>query len=366
MNYVNTKGGRRHRLRALALLAVLVGACDADRLTTSDTPATLGSLVSDSAELAPDSAALAADSAALADSLGLSDSLSLDDSLAVTISASSTGRRGTPYGLSGLWSSYTEMYKGYQLFTASLNSDSPGGIVTRINAARRQNHQLVLAMTGGAHSRYTTRGRFDLGKWKRRMDGFRTPAIRAAVAAGVRDGTVLMNNMLDEPNNRDWGGVITKATLDHMASYVKGIFPTLPTGVSIRWDWRPNERYRVVDFIVTQYAARFGSVTAWRNQALAAAKKNGIALVFAFNPLNGGTRIRGCPVGRTGGKGVSSGNCRMTPSQIREAGLALGPSGCALLMWKYDRSLISKAANISAFKTVGTRLASSSRRSCRR
>ena len=123
-------------------------------------------------------------------------------------------------------------------------------------------------MTGGGHGNYITNRKFDYNKWRRRMDLYRTSAIKSAVAAGVRDGTVLMANMLDEPNHPDWGGVITKATLDKMASYVKGIFPTLPAGVSIRWDWRPNERYTKVDFIQTQYVTRFGSAASWRNQAM--------------------------------------------------------------------------------------------------
>jgi hypothetical protein len=258
------------------------------------------------------------------------------------------------------------MRKNHQLFSASLNSDSPSGIIKRINAARTYHHQLMLVLAGGAHKNYITRGRFDLTKWKRRMDGYRQANIQSAVRAAVADGTVIGNNIMDEPNHPSWGGVMTKPLLDRMAAYVKGIFPTLPVGVSIRWDWRSNERYKTIDFIVTQYVSRFGSVTAWRNNAMAAARENRIALAFAFNPLNGGTKIRGCPLGRTGGKGTYAGNCRMTPAQIREAGFALGSSACAVLMWKYDAGFMSKAANIKAFRDVGAKLASNSRQSCRR
>jgi hypothetical protein len=159
---------------------------------------------------------------------------------------------------------------------------------------------------------------------------------------------------------------MTKPLLDKMATYVKGIFPTLPAGVSIRWDWRSSERYKVVDFIQTQYVTRFGSVTTWRDKAIAAAKLNGIALVFAFNILNGGTRISGCPLSSTGGYGTYGGNCRMTPTQVRTSGYALGAGGCALLMWRYDDAFMSKSANISAFKDVKAKVATYSRRSCRR
>jgi hypothetical protein len=360
MTNVFTNAGRRYRFRAFTLLAVLLGACDTDRLTTS--PDSQLGISTDSAALA-DSAA--ADSSALADSLALTDSLPVtDDSL--VMSAALSRRAGTPYGPDGLWAGYTTMKRGYQMFTASVNSDSPAGIIKRINAARAARHQLVLMMTGGGHNNYISRGRFDYGKWRARMDRYRTPAIRAAVAAGVAAGTVLGNNMLDEPNHASWGGVITKAVIDRMAAHVKSIFPTLPVGVSIRWDWRPSERYRKLDFIVTQYVTRFGSATTWKNQALAAARKNGIALVFSFNPLNGGTKIRGCPLGRTGGHGTYGGNCRMTPAQIRTTGYALAGSTCAVLMWRYDGSFMLKAANASAFKAVTARLSNTPRGRCRR
>jgi len=365
MTNVYTNVSRRHRLRALAVFAVLLGGCDsADKLMSTD-PSTpvVGFGSADSA--APSDSAALSDSL-VADSVALSDSTISLDSLDLAMSASAASRSGTPFGPDGLWASYTGMRKGYQLFTASVNSDSPQGLIKRINAARAANHQLALMMTGGGHKNYTSHGKFNYAKWKRRMDGYRTPAIRAAVHRGIADGTVLMNNMLDEPNHPDWGGAINKATLDRMASYVKSIFPGLPTGVSIRWDWRPNERYKVLDFIQTQYVSRFGSATAWRDQALAAAKKNGIKLAFAFNPLNGGTVIRNCPLGRTGGKGTYGGNCRMTPAQIRSTAASLGASACALLMWKYDAAFMSKAANIKAFQDVRSMMARNTRKSCSR
>lgn len=359
MNRTLTHAGRWARLRAsLLALAVLASACEsADNLANNDPAALLDGAT--------------ADSVASADSVATSDSLAPADSLAVAlevagIEAALVSRRGTPFGPDGLWSGYTTLKTYHTPFNASINSDSPYGIIKRINVARNHNHQLVLMMTGGSHGNYITNGKFDLAKWKRRMDAFRTSAIKAAVAAGVSDGTVLGNNMMDEPNHWSWGGVMTKPLLDKMATYVKGIFPTLPAGVSIRWDWRPSERYRVVDFIATQYVYRFGSVTAWRDKAIAAAKLNGIKLMLSFNPINGGTRISGCPLGPTGGKGTYGGNCRMTPTQVRTAGYALGVSGCALLMWRYDDAFMSKSANISAFKDVKYKVSTYSRRSCRR
>jgi hypothetical protein len=271
---------------------------------------------------------------------------------------------GVPFGPFDLWhTSYSRPAYGPEPFTMSSNADAPDSIIVRINAARRLDHQLIIGMTSGEHSRYTTNGKFDFGKWKARQMRYDKPEIRAAVAAAVEDGTVIMADIIDEPNHPTWGGVVTKPILDSMATIVKRMFPTLPVGASIRWDWRPDERYRVLDFIVTQFVFRFGSVTEWRDQALEAVKQNGISVVFAFNPINGGTPMRDCPVGPTGGHGTYS--CRMTPAQIREAGTALGTAGCALLIWRYDAKLMTPD-NKQAFKELGAKLKTLQPRSCRR
>ena len=90
-----------------------------------------------------------------------------------------------------------------------------------------------------------------------RIDQYNTGPIRAAIAAGVADGTVLGNSLMDEPEHRKWGGVMTKPLLDSMAAYARRYFPTLPMGPSHGpngyYQWRPNERYRVVDYVLNQY-----------------------------------------------------------------------------------------------------------------
>jgi hypothetical protein len=272
---------------------------------------------------------------------------------------------GTPFGMVDLWINDTLRY-GPAPFTMSMNFDNPLGIIGKINLARAMGHRLILGMTGGRHDRYTIDGKFDLGKWKARMDLFNTPEIRAAVAAAVADGTVLMANVMDEPNNFSWGGVMTKPLIDQMAAYVKAIFPTLIVGVSIRWDWRQEERYQVIDFIVTHYSAKFGSLTAWRDGALNVAKDNGVSVLFTINPLDGGNRISGCPLGSTGGAGTYSSNCRMTAGQIREFGSVLGVAGCALMVWKYEPKLMSNPDNVQAFKDLAAMLATHQAPPCRR
>ena len=138
---------------------------------------------------------------------------------------------GIPYGPYDLWESTTALKWGPGPFTASHdNAFLPTTMAQRIAAARSKGVRLVLAMTGGPNE-VTTNGKFDLAKWKARMDRLNTSAIKKAVADGVADGTIVGNKLIDEPEHPKWGGVPTKAMIDEMATYAKRIFPTLPMGI---------------------------------------------------------------------------------------------------------------------------------------
>lgn len=195
---------------------------------------------------------------------------------------------GIPYGPSSLWTDNGTVKWGPAPFTSSISYSEAAFIVRQIDAARALNQKLMLNMTGGSHERYKTDGKFDLSKWKAVMNTYGTEQIKAAVRAGVEDGTVIMNSVMDEPQITDWGGVMTKPLLDEMATYVKNMFPTLPVGVVARWDWRTHERYQVIDAILAQYQWNKGSVTAYRDNVLAQARLEGIAVVFSMNILDGG------------------------------------------------------------------------------
>ncbi len=280
---------------------------------------------------------------------------------------------GIPYGPYDLWGSTTALKWGPGSFTASHdNAFLPTTLAQRIAAARQKGMRLVLAMSGGPES-VTTNGRFDLAKWKARMDRLNTSAIRSAVAGGVTDGTIVGNKLIDEPESAKWGGVLTKPMLDEMATYAKRIFPTLPMGITHSasgFKWRSAERYRVLDWVVVQYASHYndGNITAWRDQVLGFARNNGVRPAFSLNILNGGVRDRtgawDCP--NPGGKGTRTTYCRMTSDQVRTYGRAVGPSGCVLLMWRYDDAFMAKTANQAAFRDVASLLSSRPRPSCRR
>ena len=280
---------------------------------------------------------------------------------------------GVPYGPYNLWANTTELEWGPAPFSSSMDNTSfPTLIVRRITAARQQHMRIMVAMTDGLDENRTN-GKFDLSKWKARMNAMNTAEIRKAVADGVADGTIVANKMLDEPESPQWGGVLTKGMLDQMASYAKNIFPTLSMGVTHGapgFKWRSGERYKVLDWVGVQYVYNYnnGNVTGWRDEVLNFAKANGVTPAFSLNILNGGKRDQtgawDCP--NSGGKGTRSTYCRMTADQVSTYGKAAGPYGCVMLMWRFDDAFMAKSANVTAFKSVASLLSSKPRRSCRR
>jgi hypothetical protein len=233
--------------------------------------------------------------------------------------------------------------------------------------------KLVLAMTGGGHERYTTDGRFDIEKWKHGsplhsgsgMDGYdANPEIKAAVEQAVADGVILGNSVMDEPSrSRSWGSGMTKAIVDSMCAYTKRIFPTLPAGVlAVHW-WRPQEHYGVCDFIVSQfeYDVRPGggpgsdTPTAFRDAGLAVAAADRVSIVFSMNILDGGPADAGC-----------GSDCQMSPAELRNAGLILGPAGSGLLMWRYDTEMMGQPVYQTAVEDIAADLRSREVESWRR
>jgi hypothetical protein len=285
-------------------------------------------------------------------------------------------RLGVPFGPVSLWQGTTPRETAVP-FTGSQNYTSPKNAVTLIANARAAKQSLILALTGGGKAQYSSDGAFDLAKWERRIDEYNTPAIRDAIAEGVADGTVIANSLIDEPEHKNWGPGMSKALVDSMAAYAKRYFPTLPMGPSHGpegyYGWRPNERYRVVDYVRNQYNWRMenGNIGAWRDKVLKQARLDGVAVAWSLNILDGGEQAPkdgswSCPAGTSAGRGTYEPNCRMTASQIRDWGKLLGPSGCALMMWKYDETAMDRPDNQQAMADVAATLAKTPRRPCTR
>ena len=281
--------------------------------------------------------------------------------------------RGVSFGPFGLWQPNTSIDARLGPFTGSHNYSHPDSLVRQIRIARLRHHRLILNMTGGPSAGYTTGGKFDLAKWKTRMNRFNNTAVKRAVAAGVADGTIIGNSLIDEPETRQWGNVLTKALIDEMAQYVKDIFPTLPVGVDhgppAVYEWRTSEQYRVIDYVIYQYAwwVTRGDIAAWRDRARELAKRDGVALAFSINVVNGGVQDRtewDCK--GTGGHGSRYPNCQLTTEQLRDWIETLGTDACSVLLWRYHDEFISRKSNQDAFKDIAARLASAPNRSCTR
>lgn len=278
---------------------------------------------------------------------------------------------GIPFGPFGTLVSSTPK-PNTELFTLAIGSVRAGSIIDRISAARSRGLRLITNMTGGAHANYKTDGVFDLTKWETMMNAYNTPAIQAAVAGAVGDGTLIGNILMDEPANtsaeNSWGpaGTMSKARVDSMAMYATSIFPTLPMGVTLDYRIWNEQSFQVIDFQVSQYRQAKGSVTAYRDGALALGTRDGHAIIFSMNVLDGGTPGADCPVPETGGAGTYGRNCRMTPEEVLNYGRILGPAGCAFLMWRYDRAFMEKPENQQAFNELAGTLAAGSTKACKR
>lgn len=273
---------------------------------------------------------------------------------------------------------------------ATITSTYPGGVCSLIAFHRAAGTRVNLFMTGGNHGQYKTNGRFDPEKVKAKLLTYNRADIRTCVAAGVVDGTVTGNALVDEPEVSDWGytssgdGIITKPMLDYLALYAKQYFPTLPMGVNhgaSGYRWRASERFQAVDYVNYQYrwdaAGSQGNPAIYRDVALKQSAYDGVATSFSLNLLVGGRPDRDgrwdCrDTGQFGISPIKYGLCLMTPDQIDNFGTVLGTaqvtngSVCNLLLWKYDDDYFRKAGVVQALGSVATNLQGTSRGSCRR
>jgi hypothetical protein len=300
---------------------------------------------------------------------------SLADTSAITVTqslGSGSTTTGMPVGLSGLLAAGVSP----AAYSMSVDAYSADNILSRLADARTRKIKVLLYLAGGAHSNYMTNGVFDMAKWKAKLDTYNTSAIKTAIAAGAADGTIVGTSVMDEPQNtstdpdnlNSWGpaGTMTKAKVDQLCSYVKNIFPTLPVGVvHDHRMFEPDKNYAVCEFIVSQYRSSKGTVQDFRTGGLAYAARDGIGIMFALNVMNGGTSVLGCPVPQTGGPGTYGSNCRMTPQQVRDFGLVLGPAGCGLNMWRYDATFFANSDNRAAVQVVADSLAKLPWKGCR-
>ena len=295
-------------------------------------------------------------------------------SVAASPTLASVVSNTSPFGPVGLWNTATTVSFGPKPISFSQNANNPSNIVTQISAARSMGQRLVLALSA-SNTNNTTGGKFDMTKWKNHINAYNTTAIRNAIAAGVSDGTIIGNMLLDEPETKRWGGNIDKRVIDQLASFAKSIFPTLPQGINHGppgYKWHTDQTYKVLDYVLYQYNwwVTSGDVNGWRNTVLARAKTDGVKPALALNVLDGGVQDRSgswdCTGSGQAGKGTYAPNCRMTPDQMTSWGKALIGYGCFMMLWKYDGDYMRKSTNQTAFSQLASAAATKTRQSCKR
>lgn len=255
-----------------------------------------------------------------------------------------------------------DMYRGpyaAEGFTAGVTYAEPRGLVALLAKLRTNQQRAFLSLTGGGHDPYISNGRFDLDRWKAGVDRYRASELYGALESGVADGTVLGYVMLDEPSHPSWGGALTKAVVDTMAAYCKATFPFMPCGVTVDYRWRPDERYHLVDFIISQTWKEKQTPSAFRDSAVAMARRNGVALVLSIN-LFAAAPTRGCELYHD--------RCLMRPAEVHDWGHAFlsEPYACAVMMWHYDPDMWERPEYQAQFQDLASLARQRAEKGCRR
>jgi len=250
---------------------------------------------------------------------------------------------GVAFGMSAQpLSRFGELYSGAKLTV------SPNRVLGELSAIKSRGGRVVLMLAGNPRHYKDSRGRFDLRKWKARVDRFKNVRIDPY----IKDGTIIGHYLLDEPNDKaNWNGTtVSPAVLDEMARHSKLRWPRMATIVRTHPSWfkRPP---RHVDAAWAQYLGRRGPVKEYIRENVEDARRKGLALVVGLNVLKGGTPKR----------------TPMTASQVKSWGSALLNSSypCAFLNWKYDDRFLSRPGMRSAMKALRQKAESRPRKSCR-
>lgn len=250
---------------------------------------------------------------------------------------------GVAFGMSAQpLSRFGELYSGAKLTV------SPNRVLGELSAIKSRGGRVVLMLAGNPRHYKDSRGRFDLRKWKARVDRFKNVRIDPY----IKDGTIIGHYLLDEPNDKaNWNGTtVSPAVLDEMARHSKLRWPRMATIVRTHPSWfkRPP---RHVDAAWAQYLGRRGPVKEYIRENVEDARRKGLALVVGLNVLKGGTPKR----------------TPMTASQVKSWGSALLNSSypCAFLSWKYDERFLSRPGMRSAMKALRQKAESRPRKSCR-
>jgi hypothetical protein len=280
----------------------------------------------------------------------LTDPVASADPVAAPEAASfaSSFRGGIPIGIYHLPNNqFGNLYNG------ALRNIYPKELRSTLAQIKARGGKVVL-MFAGSEQFYKSRGRFDMGKWKARINRFRG----VDFSSYVRDGTVIGHFLIDEPNDaHNWGRPIPGATLDEMARYSKQLWPSMATIVRAEPFRLGRSNWRYLDAAWAQYTSTKGNINTYISRNSADARRMGLALVVGLN-ISKGNISRG-----------RRGTARrpMTAQQIRSWGTTLLSSSypCAFISWTYNGSYLNRRDIRSAMSSLRARAQSRSTKSCR-
>jgi hypothetical protein len=351
---------RGTRLRAIAavsgLLAILVGACnDADNLAPEPTAAANFDSPPLGEPLTPADSLGIADSVALADSLAAAGVVETEESsLSPEFAFAASSKRMhfgtfdcTPAGRSA-----------YNL----CNRSAGKWTAAEIRALQARGVKIILNQ-GGYGKFKDSRGRYNAAKYYKWVRSHRPYA--SSWKPYVRNGTLVGVQVIDDRGATNWGGrPISNAQIDQMARWWKQILPGVTTFVSGGYASNlVGYKWRYLDGSINQYNASYmGDVKAWRNKAVAAARKARTSLILSMNVLNGGKIVRGCH------RGGRRNMCSMSARELRTYGAAIAaaPGICGMGTWKFSSRYQARPGVTYALKYVARLAANRPRASCER
>jgi hypothetical protein len=216
---------------------------------------------------------------------------------------------------------------------------------------------VLLSVVGSERRIRGSDGHFSLAVWKQRVDRFRG----IDLSPYIEDGTIIGHYIMDEPHDpSNWGGkLVSRAEVDEMAKYSKGLWPTLPTIIRGWPDYLKGYEYQYLDAAWAQYSDRFGDLSTFINDNVRDAKAAGLGLVVGLNLLGGGNRNGGL-------KGYSGERYAMTAAQVRSWGSALlaEPYACAFISWEYNDRYYERADIKSALEELNQNARSRPKKAC--
>jgi hypothetical protein len=209
------------------------------------------------------------------------------------------------------------------LYNGGLRNIWPSYLKKELAAIKARGGRVVLTFSGNERH-YKTGGRFDMAKWKARVNRFRG----VDFSSYVRDGTIIGHYLIDEPNDpQNWGRPIPPSTLEEMAKYSKQLWPNLTTVVRVEPGYL-GHNHRYLNVAWAQYVYRKGTASDYIRRNVANASSRGLGLIVGLNILKGGP-----------------GGGRMSASQITTWGSTMLSSSypCAFISWQYNSNLTTSA-----------------------